>query len=60
MSFVLVLCMFVLVVSGFIVVKIGWFDYFIVCIVFVIFGMLLLFRIVLWNGIVCDGEVSCV
>lgn len=54
------LCMFVLVVSGFIVVKIGWFDYFIVCIVFVIFGMLLLFRIVLWNGIVCDGEVSCV
>ncbi|MDI9690311.1 AmpG family muropeptide MFS transporter, partial [Burkholderia cenocepacia] len=42
--------------SGFIVAKIGWFDYFIVCTALAIPGMLLLFRIAPWNGTARDGE----
>ncbi|TCW81248.1 AmpG family muropeptide MFS transporter [Burkholderia sp. SRS-46] len=36
--------------SGFIVAKIGWFDYFLVCAALGIPGMLLLFKVAPWNG----------
>ena len=44
--------------SGFIVAKIGWFDYFIVCTALAIPGMLLLFKIAPWNGTARNGEAS--
>ncbi|MCO8644724.1 AmpG family muropeptide MFS transporter, partial [Burkholderia multivorans] len=44
--------------SGFIVAKIGWFDYFLVCTALGIPGMLLLFWIAPWNGTARNGEAS--
>ena len=44
--------------SGFVVAKIGWYDYFIVCTALAVPGMLLLFRIAPWNGAARNDEAS--
>ncbi|KDB09871.1 major facilitator superfamily MFS_1 [Burkholderia sp. lig30] len=44
--------------SGFIVARIGWFDYFLVCAALGIPGMLLLFKVAPWGGDAQDDGVA--